>query len=970
MSQRGAERALSDLVAWQGGNEPDSYPYFKDFFCAVLGYPKEKVKVNESGTRGFPDITLYSKDGIPWVVCEVKPDRKLFRTEKNQHDIWNDQLKRYVTADTVYAVLLDPATMVLLTPDGRPHGSPLELDKISVKALRDPASQTGIQFLDYESSFGSRALEGFITAQAPTHYIDVLTDEGLQSFYTALRNSARELRDYAIQRVKQHLAAYEEYISKRDELEKASMQKTARLAEERELHTKYRESIDLQENVIKYFIAQMGREIPKKQDEEEFIQRVYATEAANLVLARILFVRFFEDYGMTTTKISNGGIAQFRNFHRHVRDDYRFLLESAFRDTKALYARLFEESIFDWAHEGDGELSRILLRVFYRLNAFDFAQITGDILGNLYERFLDPASRKDMGEFYTPQFVADYILDAIGFKGEPGPILDPACGSGTFLFRAIELAIQSFRQKGIPYRDAIEQAVKLVHGLDVNIFAAFIAQLQVIWHLFPHLRLAGATQIPELKIYGGLDSLESGIPATLEQYFQAPREDAARTIRDARYRFVVGNPPYIRAERLKVPTRWSDYYKRVATGKKDVAYYFLCRAIEGGEHTTGVLPPWLEDGGRMGFIVSFGIADSDAALALRQLLLQHRLIELVDLESLSNEVFTSGIATGRSTVAPIIIVGARSKTEMDNYNVKVTLATRQACLKGAVVDLFAGPSSLVPKSVFSDAAINPFQQFATKIQAGDLPILKKLFSNMLLQDFAARTSGRHVAISVGIQTGLGGGKIFDRPAKGRYLMARGLHVHSFALNSQQITEYVDLSKVENKSIWAKEELVGKMGYALSEIGFAPQACAFDTGKIVAQKSCVVFIPNDDSIHFPWEIYLNSRIPRYVFGLVLRSALIEGTREGDIWRATINPDAVKYFPVSQGLLDSQKELSPKSRELEKLASRILNRWQTIDAQIRESQKTTIALLPLRHVNVINYHLFKALPVQFTESRFPK
>ena len=205
------------------------------------------------------------------------------------------------------------------------------------------------------------------------------------------------------------------------------------------------------------------------------MQEVYSTEAANLVLARILFVRFFEDYDMTTRKISNGGILRFREFQRYVKDEYTYLLESAFRDMKAVYARLFEDSVFDWAGKGNGILSQILLRIFYRFNAFDFRLITGDILGNLYERFLDPQSRKDMGEFYTPEFVVDYILEAIGFAEEPGKILDPACGSGTFLFRAIELSIQKFRQKGISYGDSISQAVRIVHGLDINIFAAFIA---------------------------------------------------------------------------------------------------------------------------------------------------------------------------------------------------------------------------------------------------------------------------------------------------------------------------------------------------------------------------------------------------------------------------------------------------------------------------------------------------------------
>src|SRR4029077_16306542 len=117
--------------------------------------------------------------------------------------------------------------------------------------------------------------------------------------------------------------------------------------------------------------------------------------------------------------------------------------------------------------------------------------------------------RKEMGEFYTPQFVVDYILEATGFKDEPGTLLDPACGSGTFLFRAIEFAIQKFREKGISYQDAIEQAVGIVHGLDINIFAAFVAQLQVIWHLLPHLIQLHITNLPQFKIYGGIDSLET-----------------------------------------------------------------------------------------------------------------------------------------------------------------------------------------------------------------------------------------------------------------------------------------------------------------------------------------------------------------------------------------------------------------------------------------------------------------------------
>ena len=225
-----------------------------------------------------------------------------------------------------------------------------------------------------------------------------------------------------------------------------------------------------------------------------------------------------------------------------------------------------------------------------------------------------------------------------------------------------------------------------------------------------------------------------------------PPEDTARAIRDRRYKYVVGNPPYIRAERLKIPTKWSEYYKKVATGKKDVSYYFLCRTINGGDHATAVIPPWLEDEGKMGYIISFGLADSKAALALRQILLRNRLLELVDLEPLSNEVFTSGIATSRSTVAPILVIGSRTRKDSD-YDVRVRVATRQSCLTAQSVDLELSSSSFIPKSVFSDTAINPFQQFTTKIHADDLSILKKLLANKVLDDFDA-------SIQVGVQTGL------------------------------------------------------------------------------------------------------------------------------------------------------------------------------------------------------------------------
>jgi len=963
MVRRGADKALADLIKWSQGNEPDSYPYFKDFFCTVLDYPKDKVRINESGFRGFPDVTLFSKDGdrIAWVVCEVKPEPGFFRTDANQQTVWTRQLKRYVTADTVHCLLLDPTALVVMTPNGH-RILQVDLDAKSVRELTDPSGESSLSFLSFDNSTGSVALGEFVSGNSAMHYLDVSVSESRESFYNALRLSASELRNYALARVHSHMQAYEDYKKKKTALEQVGVGQTPRMKEQmRDLKREYRSAIQLREEVIEHFADQMGREVPSDPDEQEnFIQKVYAAEAANLVLARILFVRFFEDYDLTTRKISNGGVAQFRTFHRYIKNDYRYLLDNAFRDMKSVYARLFEESVFDWAHNSNGELSQVLLRIFYRLNAFDFKLITGDVLGNLYERFLDPKSRKEMGEFYTPQFVADYILQGIGFRDRPGPILDPACGSGTFLFRAIELSIDHFRRKGISHKDAIEQAVRIVHGLDINIFAAFIAQLQVIWHLLPHFRAAGISRIPDLNIYGGLDSLESGSRGSLDEHLITSREDAASRIRDNHYQYVVGNPPYIRAERMKGTTRWSEYYSDVATGKKDAAFFFLYRAIEGGK----IVPPWLEENGSMGFIVSFGVADSKAAEALRGVLLRHTLLELVDLEALSNEVFTSGIATSRSTVAPIIIMASRTGVEVLDYGVRVTSATRTACLTGDEVDLGKSLTSVIPKSVFLDTTINPFRQFTTKLQSGDLSILRKLLSNKKLADFAQPLEGKKIAIQVGIRH-MGGGKISSEPGEGRLPMAKGTHVHSFALNSSQVSEYVELKKVDNLMLWKRPSLIGKPAYLLSELGFAPQACSFDSSKFIAQKSCIIFVPRNEYSQFPWDVYLNSRIPRFVFALVLRSALLEGTE--DIWRAHINVEAVKLFPFSEEILTCQNELISKADTLRELATSILSRWQSIDENIKKSHKTTLALVPnIRYEGGSDFKIFKSLKVEYSEA----
>jgi SAM-dependent methyltransferase len=61
-----------------------------------------------------------------------------------------------------------------------------------------------------------------------------------------------------------------------------------------------------------------------------------------------------------------------------------------------------------------------------------------DMLKKLYQQLFPKSVRHDLGEYYTPDWLADHVLNELGYVGDPDKrILDPACGSGTFLVMAI-----------------------------------------------------------------------------------------------------------------------------------------------------------------------------------------------------------------------------------------------------------------------------------------------------------------------------------------------------------------------------------------------------------------------------------------------------------------------------------------------------------------------------------------------------
>ncbi|WP_134670509.1 Eco57I restriction-modification methylase domain-containing protein [Halorussus marinus] len=149
--------------------------------------------------------------------------------------------------------------------------------------------------------------------------------------------------------------------------------------------------------------------------------------------------------------------------------------------------------------------SRAVAEVFFNVLRFDFSDVQGDLLGDLYQRYFDPETRKALGEFYTPQPVIDYIMDGVGYEHGVSNerLIDPSCGSGTFLVEAVERYIEDVER----YEDDPDWEEHLrdlctrprIVGLDIHPFAVLMAQIRFVVAILPAYREAKG-QNPEFTL--------------------------------------------------------------------------------------------------------------------------------------------------------------------------------------------------------------------------------------------------------------------------------------------------------------------------------------------------------------------------------------------------------------------------------------------------------------------------------------
>jgi len=333
----------------------------------------------------------------------------------------------------------------------------------------------------------------------------------------------------------------------------------------------------------------------------------------------------------------------------------------------------------------DKVLKDILANLYYPKSPYAFKYITADILGQVYERFLGkvirlaghtakveekPEVRKAGGVYYTPTYIVNYIVrntvgellkdkDPESLKSAPLRVLDPACGSGSFLLGAYQYLLDWYLDWYVRHDPAkwsrgknpaifesrdtwqltMEKKKEIltghIFGVDIDPQAVEVTKLSLLLKVVENpgqLSLMSERILPDLgrNIQCGnsligpdyYDGVQGSLFDSEEQYrVNAFDWQAAfpQVFRDGGFDAVIGNPPYVRQESLGDQKKYFQQHYKTYHGIADLYTYFIERGIS-----------LLRQGGIFSYIVANKWMRSNYGAPLRSWLSKQGIEEIID----------------------------------------------------------------------------------------------------------------------------------------------------------------------------------------------------------------------------------------------------------------------------------------------------------------------------------------------------
>ena len=188
-------------------------------------------------------------------------------------------------------------------------------------------------------------------------------------------------------------------------------------------------------------------------------------------------------------------------------DPADLLLGRDFRSKTGLQG-VVESDFFAWPTEVGGlPLLRTLAR---RIARFDWQKAPNDVAAILYETVIPPDERRQLGEYYTPDWLARAIVQEVVTEPLDQYVLDPACGSGTFVAEAVTRFIEAANKTSLDPKEVLEWLRFSVAGIDVHPVAVHLARAAWVLAAQPAIQAAveaGFAANVTVPIYLG-DSLQ------------------------------------------------------------------------------------------------------------------------------------------------------------------------------------------------------------------------------------------------------------------------------------------------------------------------------------------------------------------------------------------------------------------------------------------------------------------------------